>query len=123
MIYMGPCVNLKSSLLLYMLVCILLWSFMLVRPTITTSPRSQAISLVANNQQFSLTCKADGVSSYSWEKQDGNISSSATTLNTGNLHFDNLQPWDGGNYRCVAICAFTGYTYSNYSVLTITGTV
>ena len=95
---------------------------MLVRPAITASPMNQAISLVTNNQQFSLACKADRVSTYNWEKQDGNISSSATTLNTGNLHFDNLQPWDAGNYRCVAICPFIGYTYSNYSMLNITGT-
>jgi len=96
---------------------------MLVRPVITTSPMDQSVILVTNNQQFSLSCKADVVSSYRWEKQDGNISSSATVLYNGNLHFNNLQHWDAGKYRCVAICEFTGYTYSNYSVLTVKGMI
>ena len=91
----------------------------LVLPQITTPPFSQAVTLVNNHQQHSLTCGAIGASSYSWQRQDGDISSSVTGVNTDTLKFNDLRLEDTGNYRCVAICKYTGYSFSNYSTLTI----
>jgi len=92
-----------------------------VLPMITKSPSSQAVSLVTNHQQFSLTCGALGASSYSWQRQDGDISSSTTGVHSDTLNFNNLHLDDAGNYPCVAICKFTGYSFSNYSTITLTG--
>jgi len=92
-----------------------------VQPLITTSPSSQTVNLITNHQQLSLTCGALGASSYSWQRQDGDISSSTTGLHSDTLNFNNLRLEDAGSYRCVAICKFTGYSFSNYSALTLTG--
>ena len=80
------------------------------------------IQLYSNFVNHTLTCEADGALSYNWERQDGNISSDSTGVNTNTLTLINLQPEDAGNYLCVATNA-SGSSESNYAHLTINGTV
>ena len=80
------------------------------------------INLVNDTTSVSLTCEADGASSYRWERQNDVIPSDSTGVNTTTLTLINLQPEDAGNYRCVATNA-SGSSESNYANLTINGTV
>ena len=96
-------------------------------PVITVHPMDAVIQLYSNFTNYTLTCEADEISSYSmmsynWERQDGNISTDSTGVNTNALTLINLQPEDAGNYRCVATNA-SGSSESNYAHLTINGTV
>ena len=59
---------------------------------------SMTIGLANENTNVSLTCKADQVSSYFWERQNDAIPSDSTGVNTNTLTFINLQPEDAGNY-------------------------
>ena len=78
------------------------------------------VSLVDDSTSVSLTCEADGATSYNWEKQSGSIPSGATGVNTNTLTIINLIPEDAGNYRCVATNA-SGSSQSNYATLTVNG--
>ena len=78
------------------------------------------INLVNVNTNVSLTCEADGTSSYNWERQNDVIPSDSTGVNTYTLTLINLQPEDAGNYRCVATNA-SGSSESNYASLIIDG--
>ena len=80
------------------------------------------IQLFTKFTNHTLTCEADGVSLYNWERQDDVIPSDSTGVNTNILTLINLQPRDAGNYRCVATNA-GGSSFSNYASLTINGTV
>ena len=80
------------------------------------------INLVNDTTSVSLSCEADGASSYNWERQNHVIPSNSTGVNTNALTLINLQPEDAGNYRCVAINA-SGSSESDYANLIINGTV
>ena len=80
------------------------------------------IQLYSNFTNYTLTCVADGASSYNWERRDDVIPSDSTGVNTNTLALINLQPEDAGDYRCVATNA-SGSSFSNYANLTINGTV
>ena len=96
--------------------------FVVTPPVITTHPMDTNIQLYSNYTNHTLTCEADGASSYNWERGNKNISSDSTGVNTNTLTLINLQPEDAGNYRCVATNA-SGSSFSNYADLTINGTV
>ena len=81
---------------------------------------NMTISLKNDSISVSLTCEADGASSYNWERQNGVIPSDSTGVNTNILTLINLQPEDADNYRCVATNA-SGSSESNYAHLTING--
>ena len=91
-----------------------------IPPVITQDPINIKITLVNNYTNVSLTCKADGASTYIWEKQNGVIPSDSTGVKTNILNLVNLQPQDAGNYRCVAING-TGSSKSHYATITVLG--
>ena len=89
-------------------------------PVITRHPMNITINLVNDTTSVSLTCEADGASSYNWERQNGDIPSDSTGENTNTLTLINLQPEDPSNYRCVATNA-SGSRPSDYATVTING--
>ena len=78
------------------------------------------ITLVNDTTSVSLTCEADGASSYNWERKNGVIPSDSTGVNTNTLTLINIQPEDPGNYRCVATNS-SGSSFSNYANLSVNG--
>ena len=84
-------------------------------PISVINPPSAFVSLTAN---VSLNCEANGASSYYWERNKGNIPSSAMGVNTSILTLINLRSEDIGNYRCVATNG-SGSSKSNYVAVTI----
>ena len=87
-------------------------------PVITKDPMNITINLANNYTNASLTCKADGASSYMWERPNSVIPSDSTGVNTNILNLVNLQPEDAGNYQCVAING-TGSIKSHYAMVTV----
>ena len=91
----------------------------MITPVITKQPVDDTIELFSNFTNHTLTCEADGASSYNWERQNDVIPSDSTGVNTNTLTLINLQPEDAGSYRCVATNA-SGSNVSNYAMITIT---
>ena len=89
-------------------------------PVITEDPTNVKVNLANNYTNASLTCKADGASSYIWQKQNGVIPFDSTGVKTNILSLVNLQPEDAGNYQCVAING-TGSIESHYAMVTVLG--
>ena len=81
---------------------------------------SRFIGLESNFTNASLICKADGASSYTWERENDFIPSSAIGVNTDTLTLINLRLRDAGRYRCIATND-SGSTESEYATLTIKG--
>ena len=94
--------------------------FTVLPPVIKKHPMSvdKDIQLFTNFTNHTLTCEADGASSYNWERQNDVIPSDSTGVNTNTLTLVNLQPRDAGKYRCVAANS-TGSSRSNYAVITM----
>ena len=81
---------------------------------------SQVVGLNSNFTNISLTCEAEGASTYRWERQYVSISSNSIGVNTNTLTLINVQLKDAGQYRCVATNS-SGTTKSDYAVLILRG--
>ena len=88
---------------------------------ITIHPMDAVIQLYSNFTNHTLTCKADGASSYKWERQNDVIPSDSTGVNTNTLTLINLRPEDAGNYQCVATNTRGSSSESNYAAINISG--
>jgi len=91
------------------------------KPVITTQPKGMEVSIDSETDNLSLTCKAEGATSYYWEKQNGSIQLDATGENSDTLTLVNLTPSHGGLYRCVACNSCNIKAYSDYAHVSVTG--
>ena len=98
-----------------------MWYFLGITPHFSKHPVDTTIKLTKDITSVSLTCEADGASSYNWERQNDVIPSGSVGVNTNTLTLINIQPEDAGNYRCVAANA-SGSSFSNYANLVVDGT-
>ena len=89
-------------------------------PQIFIHPLNKTVEISNENATVNFMCMADGASSYFWRKENGNISSTAESINTNNLTLKNILPSDSGRYQCVAVNE-NGRSYSNYATLTVEG--
>ena len=89
-------------------------------PKIVKYPKDVSVDLNSNFVNVTLTCEADGATSYNWKRHSGSIPSGAIGVNTNTLTIINLQPEDAGNYRCVATNA-SGSSYSEYATIIVKG--
>ena len=81
-------------------------------------------TIKVDNDSTSVTfvCMAYYASSYYWQRENGNIPSSAVGINSNSLTLYNVLPPDSGCYQCVAE---NGYdkTYSNYAKFAVEGKI
>ena len=95
-----------------------------LKPVVTIQP-GQLINLTANNLNLSMQCgnyMNNKDFSYHWEKKNDMVYLRAQKVNSYQLIITNLTVEDSGEYRC-AISNSTGKIFSNYSVITIKGSV
>ena len=90
------------------------------KPIITAHPNSAVVNITSDHESLSLACKAEGATSYCWERQSGTIPSGATGKNNQTLTLVNIKPVDAGNYRC-AVGNKSDKSYSEYSIVMIKG--
>ena len=69
---------------------------------------------------LTLTCVANEASSYYWEIENGNIPLDTIGVNTSSVIFNDVQPEDSGNYRCVITNNCNIQSYSEYVTINIT---
>jgi len=91
------------------------------KPVITTQPKDVKVSIESDTKCLSLTCKADGATSYYWEKQNGSIPLDTTGENSDTITLVNLTPSHDGLYRCVACNSCNIKAYSDYAHVSVTG--
>ena len=96
------------------------YTFCVVPPLIHTLPSDETIIVNNDFTSHALTCMAYGASVYSWERENGIISSNAEGINTSTLLLHNVTPKDSGLYRCVAVNS-NGNVSSNYFIIDVEG--
>ena len=96
------------------------YTFCVVPPLIHTLPSDETFMVNNDSTIVALTCMAYGASAYSWERENGTISSNAEGINTSTLLLHNVTPKDSGSYRCVAGNS-NGYVSSSYFIIDVRG--
>ena len=88
-------------------------------PSIVLHPLNEAV-VWSESLNITLMCMANETSSYFWERQNNNMSSTSIGVRTNTLTLINVQQVDVGNYRCVAfVCSICRRSYSNYATVTL----
>ena len=100
--------------------CLLNYFNLGVKSGIVVHPSYQEVILDGDNESLLIMCKAVGVSSYNWERQDGSIPIGATGVNTNALTFVNPTPECTGNYRCL-VGSHSGKRFSDYAKIIVNG--
>ena len=91
-------------------------------PSITIDPSN--IVVWNESLTITLTCLANEVSSYFWERENDNIPINSIGIHSNTLTLVNVLPSDAGNYRCVVNqlhCGISRYRFSDYARITING--
>ena len=91
------------------------------KPSISINSSSNVIIKSSDESvNLTLTCVANEASSYYWEKENGNIPLDTIGVNTSSVVFNDVQPEDSGNYRCVITNNCKVRSYSEYVTINIT---
>ena len=72
------------------------------------------------NAAFHCEANIQGVN-YTWEKENGSITSRAIGVNMSTLVIPNIAVADAGKYRCIAYDRYGQVEVSEYACLNITG--
>ena len=94
--------------------------FFTAPPQILGHPVDKIVTINNDSTSVAFTCTANGSSSFSWERDTGNIPSDAEGIDSNHLVLHNILPPDNGNYRCLARNGH-GITHSSYAMLTVKG--
>ena len=84
-------------------------------------PIDKFIRINNDSTSVAFVCIANGSRSYLWQRDNGDIPSSAVGSSTNNLVLYNILPPNSGHYRCVAVNKH-GMTNSKYAMLNVEGT-
>lgn len=90
-------------------------------PQIYTHPMDISVEVNNDSTSVTFTCMAHEALSYFWEKEGGDIPSSAEGVNSSSLLLHGILPPDSGRYQCAAGNKYSR-TYSRYAMLIVTGT-
>ena len=83
-------------------------------------PVDKFIRINNDSTSIAFVCIANGSRSYFWQRDIGDIPSSAVGSSTDNLVLQNILPLTSGRYRCVAVNGH-GTTNSKYAILNVEG--